>query len=279
MDDMCKILLQELDIAHLRGRSAPKRSADLVPLIGYDIEVLRAPRLSKDVSWAELLPYMPRTLRWLKSPQAFVPPKHWPSRLGAYLDNSLQGRYVPTPLDWALDFCPQPWEFFGRSCPHGKLPQKFLFEYPNVGLISLAAHGYPLTSEEEVSAIEAYRLLLSSPTFLIWLLNIDVTHLSHERLAKGLNYSPLSYHAQRAMALLGLRPLDQLWSIEPRAEWMRRSVRAPCVALKLPPDLASVSERQYQFLCKLGVTTKELDRISSTLKKRLLATPGAIVNG
>lgn len=279
MDDMCKILLQELDIAHLRGRSAPKRSADLVPLIGYDIEVLRAPRLSKDVSWAELLPYMPRTLRWLKSPQAFVPPNHWPSRLGAYLDNSLQGRYVPTPLDWALDFCPQPWEFFGRSCPQRALAPKFLFEYPNVGYISLAAHGYPLTEAEETKAIEAYRLLLSSPTFLIWLLNIDVTHLSHERLAKGLNYSPLSYHAQRAMALLGLRPLDQLWSIEPRAEWMRRSVRAPCVALKLPPDLASVSERQYQFLCKLGVTPKELDRISSTLKKRLLATPGAIVNG
>jgi len=273
MDDMCRILLEELDTKHLRGRRAPQRSADLVSLLGYDTSVPFTPHLAKDVTWREVLPYMPKTLRWLKSPQAFVPPKEWPPTLRAYFETSLGGRYVPTPTDWAIDFCPQPWEFFGRSCPHNRLANKFLYEYPDVGLISLAAHGYALSAKDELRAIEAYRLLLSSTTFLVWWLNIDIGHLPAParwpRLVRGLNLSPLSYHAQMAGSFLDLRPLDQLWSIEPRPEWSPRSVREPCVALKLPPTLASGFERRLRFLKGLGVLPSDLNRISSSLRKRL----------
>jgi len=282
MDDMCKILLDELDNRHLAGRPCPKRSADLLPLVGYDLSTRFTAHHVGNVEWEEVIPFMPRALRWLKGPNAFIPPKAWPTRLGTYMERSLGDRYLPTPLEWAIDFCPQPWEFFGRSCPHAKYPNKFLFEYPDVGLISLAAHGYVLSEKEEDRAIEAYRLLLSSTTFLIWFLNLDVSHLSPPsrmpRLARGLAYNPLAFHAQMGNYLLGLRPLDQLWGMEPRPTWVPRSTREPSVALKLPPDLATAHERQYQFLLKYGVLPTDLPRLNSSLKKRL-RNYGAISNG
>ena len=107
--------------------------------------------------WTAHLNGDPMLAAWLKTPEAFRPPKDWPVK-------GMPPQVTPR----AFASCVLP---SNEATDHGAI----LYHCPYLSTLAAWAHGWPVPKREWKHMRQAVGWLVENPVFLIWAYDLDVT--------------------------------------------------------------------------------------------------------
>lgn len=137
-------------------------------------------------AWDRWTQECPRGRAWWSKPDALTVPSKWPHRLADVLPAPV------TPREWVVNVLPR---------DSGATRGMRVWRPTGTPELAVTAFGFPITDREMDRAVAAVGDLMSSPHFVIWAYNLD------------LSYIPL--------------PMDRRWSLEEKLTARKRLEEAP----------------------------------------------------